>query len=166
MSWSKFAKFLMSFSKPRVSFSSNLEWLFSVMKYNSSVLFQAKHYVLCTKGTNQSANFLDFLVLWSKFIKFLSFSKKNRFFFKFCTTLQYLQYFFSWNFIYTFNKRSLSVQKSLKVQKTYLLWRVMPSVKKNWLVISNMTWGIWWIFTQPLESPKISLWWAIFAQSI
>ena len=29
-----------------------------------------------------------------------------------------------------------------------------------------MTWGIWWIFTQPLKSPKISLQWAIFVQSI
>ena len=37
---------------------------------------------------------------------------------------------------------------------------------KNWLVVSNMTWGIWWIFTQPLESPKISLRWTLFIQSI
>ena len=28
----------------------------------------------------------------------------------------------------------------------------MQSLKKNWLVVSNMTWGIWWIFTQPLGS--------------
>ena len=49
------------------------------------------------------------------------------------------------------------------MQKTYLPWhwRVMQNFKKNWLVLSNMTWGIWWIFTQPLESPKISLQWAI-----
>ena len=25
----------------------------------------------------------------------------------------------------------------------------MQSLKKNWLVISNMTWGIWWILTRP-----------------
>ena len=31
--------FLMSFSKPQVSFSSNFSWLFSVMKDNSSALF-------------------------------------------------------------------------------------------------------------------------------
>ena len=55
-----------------------------------------------------------------------------------------------------------------KVQKTYLSWQWMmiQSLKKNWLVVSNMTWRIWWIFTEPLKSPKISLWWAIFVQSI
>ena len=37
-------------------------------------------------------------------------------------------------------------------------------LKKNWLVVSNMTWGIWWIFPHPLKSPKISLQWAVFVQ--
>ena len=43
----------------------------------SFVLFQVKRCILCTKGTNQSANFLDFLVLGSKFTKFLSFFKQK-----------------------------------------------------------------------------------------
>ena len=30
----------------------------------------------------------------------------------------------------------------------------IQSLKKNWLVVSNMKWGIWWIFTQPLKSLK------------
>ena len=42
----------------------------------------------------------------------------------------------------------------------------MQSLKKNWLLVSNMTRGIYWIFTQPLKSPKISLWWAILVQGI
>ena len=42
----------------------------------------------------------------------------------------------------------------------------MQSLKKNWLVVSNMSWGIWLIFTQTLKSYKISLWWAILVQSI
>ena len=42
----------------------------------------------------------------------------------------------------------------------------MQSLKKNWLVVSNMTWGIWWIFTQPLKSLKNVFWWALFVQSI
>ena len=48
-----------------------------------------------------------------------------------------------------------------KIQKSYVSWhwRVMQSLKKK-------TWGIWWIFTQPLKSPKTLLQWAIFAQSI
>ena len=42
----------------------------------------------------------------------------------------------------------------------------MQNLKKNWLVISNMTWQILWIFTQPLKNQKISLRWAICFQSI
>ena len=38
--------------------------------------------------------------------------------------------------------------------------------KENWLVVSNMTWGIWWVFTHPLKSPKRSLQWAILVQSV
>ena len=55
-----------------------------------------------------------------------------------------------------------------KVQKSYLSWhwRVKQSLKKNWLVVSNIMWGIWWIFTQPLQSLKISFRWALFVQSI
>ena len=47
------------------------------MKYNSSVLFQAKCYILCTKGANHSEHFLYFLVLLSKITKFLSFLKEK-----------------------------------------------------------------------------------------
>ena len=73
----KSAKFLMSFSKPQATFSSNFKWLFSVMKDNSSVPFWVKGYILCIKGTNQSAHFGDFLVLESKLTKFLSFLKQQ-----------------------------------------------------------------------------------------
>ena len=30
----------------------------------------------------------------------------------------------------------------------------MQNLKKNWLVISKLTWGIWWILTRALESLK------------
>ena len=42
----------------------------------------------------------------------------------------------------------------------------LKSLKKNWLVVSNMTEGIWWIFTKSLKSLKLSLRWALFVQSI
>ena len=45
----KFTKFLMSFFKQKVSFSSMFGSLFSVMRDNSSVLFQLKLYMLLTK---------------------------------------------------------------------------------------------------------------------
>ena len=34
-------------------------------------------------------------------------------------------------------------------------WRVMQSLKKNWLLVSKMTWGIWWILMWALASLKI-----------
>ena len=56
----KFTKFLMSFSETRVSFSSDLASLFSVMRYNSSVLFHLNILMLWTNGPNQSTNFRTF----------------------------------------------------------------------------------------------------------
>ena len=45
-----------------------------------------------------------------------------------------------------------------KVQRSYLSWqwKVMQNLKKNWLVLWKMTWGIWQIF---------KLWWDPFVQS-
>ena len=40
----------------QVNFSSNFASLFSVIKHNSSKLFEVERYVFCTKGTNQSGN--------------------------------------------------------------------------------------------------------------
>ena len=93
----------------RTSFSSNFAWLFGVMKYNSSVIFYVKHYILCTKGTNQSVNFLDFLVLGSKFTKFLLFLKE-----KICFSSNFTPLFsimrHSWNFMYFQQKEPIKVQ--------------------------------------------------------
>ena len=48
-----FIKFLTSFFKQKMSFSSKCGSLFSVMRDNSSVLFHLKLYMLSTKGTHQ-----------------------------------------------------------------------------------------------------------------
>ena len=49
-------------------------------------------------------------------------------------------------------------RKSLSLKSTEELcvmqWRMMQNLKRNWLVISKLTWGIWWILTRALESPK------------
>ena len=44
-----------------------------------------------------------------------------------------------------------------KVKKNYASWhwRVMQSLKKNWLFVPKMTWGIWWILMQAVESMKV-----------
>ena len=43
-----------------------------------------------------------------------------------------------------------------KLQKSYVSWhwRVMQSLKKNWLLVPKMTWGIWWIFMRAMTSLK------------
>ena len=56
----KFTRFLMSFLKPKVSFSSNFASLFSVVRHNSSVLSHLNLCKLWTKGSGQSANFQTF----------------------------------------------------------------------------------------------------------
>ena len=51
-----------------------------------------------------------------------------------------------------------------KVERSYLSWhwRVMQNLKKNWLVVWKMAWGIWQIFTRTLESVKIrTLMWSL-----
>ena len=44
-----------------------------------------------------------------------------------------------------------------EVDRSYLswLWRVIQNLKKNWLAVCKMTWGIWEIFTRALKSVKI-----------
>ena len=44
-----------------------------------------------------------------------------------------------------------------KVQSSYLSWhwRVRQNLKKNWLVVRKITWGIWQFFTRTQESLKI-----------
>ena len=44
-----------------------------------------------------------------------------------------------------------------KVQKNNLSWnwRVTETLKKNWLFVLKVTWGIWWILTRAVESLKI-----------
>ena len=44
---------------------------------------------------------------------------------------------------------------SLKSTQELCVMKIMQNLKRNWLVISKLTWGIWWILTQALESLKI-----------
>ena len=67
----KICIFLMSFSKSQVSFSSNFASPFSVIKDNSSVFFYVKHWIICTIGTNSSANFGNFTSAGVKFYQIL-----------------------------------------------------------------------------------------------
>ena len=58
-----------------------------------------------------------------------------------------------------------------KVQKNYLSshWKKIQTLKKNWLFIWKMTWGIWWTVENNLSSGKVwkcSLWWATFVESM
>ena len=54
------------------------------------------------------------------------------------------------------------------VHKSYLSWhwRMMQSLRKNWLVVSNMRWRIWCVFTQTRKSLRFFFRLALFVQSI
>ena len=53
-----------------------------------------------------------------------------------------------------------------KVQKSYVSWnwRVMQSLKKNWLLAPKMTWGIWWILMRAVASLEICTLMCYFCQ--
>ena len=78
------------------------------MKYNSPVLFKVERCILCAKETNQSATFLDFLVLRSKFSKFLSFLKQRISFSPNFAPLFGIMRNILAETLYTFSKNSLS----------------------------------------------------------
>ena len=44
--------------------------------------------------------------------------------------------------------------KNLQRSYVYLHWRMMENLKKNWLIVSKLTWEIWRILTQALKSLK------------
>ena len=54
---SKFTRFLVSFSKAQVSYSSNFVSFFNIMAYNSSALLCLTHNILLTKVAHQNAIF-------------------------------------------------------------------------------------------------------------
>ena len=67
----KFTSFLMSFFKQKVSFSSKFGSFLSVMRDNSSALFQLKLYMLLRKVAHQIENFSNLPLVTLKFTKFL-----------------------------------------------------------------------------------------------
>ena len=80
----KFTKFVISFLKPRASFSSNFALLSSVMRNNSSVLFHVKLYIPSRKGTLDGYKFSNFQLLAWKLTKF----QIPQFSLEFCITFQ------------------------------------------------------------------------------
>ena len=59
---------------------------------------------------------------------------------------------FDWSFLCKVYKVS---PKKVKMSYISWHWRVMQNLKKNWLVVWKMTWGIWQIFIRSLENVKI-----------
>ena len=119
---SKFAKSL-SFLKQQIAFSSNFASPFSVMRHNFSVLSYLKFYILSTKGAYQSINLVKFEVS----------SRKSE--------------ILHFDGIFLFKSYKVSTKK---VQKSCLWWhlRVVPSLKKHWLVVSNLKCNFMFIWHQ------------------
>ena len=107
------------------------------LHYNSSVLFELTFYIFSIKETYHSTNSVTFHMSSQKseivYIDGLLLSKPYK----------------------------VSAEKALR---TCLLWhwKVAQILKESWLVVSNMTWGIWWILTHLLRSLKIWHPWDLF----
>ena len=115
----KFTKFL-SFLKEQISFSLNFASLLCAVRHNSSFISQLKFYVLSTKRACQNTNLVNF---------YLS-SRKSK-------TLHF-------DGLLLFKSYKVSAKK---VQKLSLITLQSDAkFKKNWIAVSNMTWGICWIW--------------------
>ena len=173
----------MSYLKPQPIFSLNFTSLFNVMEDKSSVLLQLTLYMIFTKGAHHSAKFHQICTLigyfpwkytkfqlnkvWRKYASWyervVQNLKKNLFFVSKMTKIWWIliralkslkNFNFDWSLLY----KVYNVWPK-KVQRSYISWnwRVMQNLKKNWLVVWKMTWGIWQSFIRTLESVKIGI---------
>ena len=108
----------------------------SSVSWNITLLyvFKVKRCILCTKGTNQSANLLNFLVLGSKITKFLLFLKQKKSFSSnfaplFGIMRDISSILFSAEILYTFSKSS---------QSKYKFGEISPEQSKLW------NFALWW----------------------
>ena len=62
---------------------------------------------------------------------------------------------------------SLQILHFHYIQRGYLSWncRVTQNLKKKWLAVWKMKWGIWQMFTEHLKTSKLGLWWDPLIQS-
>ena len=159
----KLFKLFMSYLKPQVCFSSNFASLFSVTRCNSSVLFYLKLYMIWTNEPKKVQNF-SLLIAQVKFHqtytligifcwKYTKFQlRKCRGFMShdtedWCKIRRKTELLFpKWHKFGEFWREHSKFSKfSLwSVQRNYLSWhwRVMEYLRKNWLVVWKMTWGI------------------------
>ena len=106
----------MSFSKPQVSFSSNFEWLFRVMKYTPLYFFRSNVTYFARKGTNKVQTFETFEFSDQNSQNSCHFFEKNKS--VFLRILHHSSvswdviplYHFSRNFIYFQQKKPVKVQ--------------------------------------------------------
>ena len=82
----KFAKFFMSFQKSQVSSPSNFALIFSVIKYNSSILFFGLNIIYFGQSNPLKSNVLSLLSARVKIcqIRHVNFELTSQFLFNFC----------------------------------------------------------------------------------
>ena len=108
--WWRFAKFLMSYSKPQVTFSPNFGSLFSVTKDNSSILFRSSVMYFAQKEPIKVQIFETFECLGQNSPNFCRFWNKKSVFLQIMSWDINPLHIFSWNFIYFQQKEPIKVQ--------------------------------------------------------
>ena len=155
--------------------SSIFASFFIVMTHNSSINFKFIHFLLWIKISLQSSNSETFKCSGENFPYFSCHFPNCKSVFLHILPHSSVSwkitapYFFRSNVIYFVEKKTIKV-KTLRISSThvkiYQILVIFETSNQNWLMVSNMTWRIWWIFTQPLKSLKISFRWALFVQSL
>ena len=158
--------------KQHVNSSSNFASLFTAPIHKSSVNFKIIHFFILDERIPSKSQFWDF----SSVLVFLRISHQSSvswdlIFYTFLAEILELstkEAFQSINLV-KFHVRILHfdeflLSKSYRVsaksteELSFMILRSDAKFNKNWPVVSNMTPGIWWIFTQPIQNLKISLW--------
>ena len=125
---------------------------------------QVKFHQICTLVGCFCWKYIKLKKLWTKYVswyqRIVQNLKKNLFFVSKMTRIWWILIWalkslknlhFDWSLLCkVYNVWPKKVQRSY----TSWHWRVMQNLKKNWLVVWKMKWGIWQLFTRALENPK------------
>ena len=118
-------------------------------------LLLLKVYTISAKKVQRSYVSWHWGVMWNLKKNCFVVSKMTRIWWTLIRALKSLQ---KLHFVWSLPCRVCNVWLK-EVQRSYLSWHwsVMQNLKKNWLVVWKITWGIWQIFTKTLESFKIGI---------
>ena len=140
----------MSFLKQQISFLKIFASFFSVMIHNSSIRF-SWNFIYFQQNFTWAVESLKFCTLMGSFCpNHIKFQLKN---------------YLSWHWRVMQNLKKKLICGFINDNNLVNL-DLSTQNSQNCLMVSNMKWGIWWVFIQPLKRLKIYFQWALFVRTI